>query len=749
MNIKGLKPFNYNCSIYPYLCIPPPLTSHSKIDSDKRNNIFARVDAPESRAIPFDLVPSSLSKRDDDIGDEGWWKYLWDVGCNDIFDEILGAIDEEVGEIAELICDLKEFYDDVDEAYKNRDAIKCVLTECYINIPTSEYWDFTSSWTADFEVPPQPLASGPTGTVSCVDCSLSVTEVKFQGRVMVNLQNGKLEAAYMTPTVSWSSNLVMGLTATDAFSGTWNYQFPAASFPSPVIVPGEFTITPSMIYSLGLQWSTDSALDIVGGGKVSVNSGSLYIDFMEQTATPQNFIPEVQYTYPTFSTASKVSWNPIMRSALSISVDIFNAPYGAQPIYITSAASIGFNAALLSNNGQKCKAGQLEMTSYSNVANNVLFSGGKQLALGPSGQTSGATQCFNVPNDIPTADEVNSLRSVGAAFCTAYLNYKPPVTIAYAVSTLVTPTAITVTVPTTISTASTVYTSPTITQFPITTTTIPTISYVYTFGRQSLAAGFLERGLEITPGTTLSTVTRTTETRLPKVTSAPTLVADKRQAPEPTMISTWDADKIELACSQIATGTSTKTYYTSTSTLTSYSGTVTHTATSTIDVLGQIATSTLTQTVISATGATVTSGGPVTSTVASSCPLQTQASCFTLTGHGAPHIDGKKLYMSTNAGDPYSEAGVQPTKSIADIPPVVFLDGYEPDNLAGPTCSLDKVTKTMICDGGWFSYEPPAYYNDPNVFNTGPWQPMWYSDNLGPLTPIVLTYDEVTCPCAY
>lgn len=192
--------------------------------------------------------------------------------------------------------------------------------------------------------------------------------------------------------------------------------------------------------SLGVSWKTDSAVDFVGGGTVSVASGSMDLDFMTTTANNfKNWSPSVQYTYPIFSTASAVTWNPILRSALSIGVNIMNADYGAQPIYISSATSIGFNAALLLTEGGACSPGQLMMTSFSNVANNVKFTGRDNQLLAPSGDVAGTTQCFNVPNDKPTVPEVNSLRSVGGEFCTSYISYTPKVTVTYKVTTTTTP----------------------------------------------------------------------------------------------------------------------------------------------------------------------------------------------------------------------------------------------------------------------------------------------------------------------
>jgi hypothetical protein len=67
-----------------------------------------------------------------------------------------------------------------------------------------------------------------------------------------------------------------------------------------------------------------------------------------------------------------------------------------------------------------------------------MFSGASQQLLAPSGNVAGNTQCFSVPNDIPTNDEVKDLASVGGAFCTSYIDYNPPMTVSYGISTTTT-----------------------------------------------------------------------------------------------------------------------------------------------------------------------------------------------------------------------------------------------------------------------------------------------------------------------
>jgi hypothetical protein len=529
---------------------------------------------------------------------------------------------------------------------------------------------------------------------------------------------------------------------------------------------------PSIIYSLGVEWSTDSAVDITGGGTVSVNQGSVYLDFKANSiGSWNNWTPNVQFTYPMFSTASIVSWNPIMRSSIEIDVDIFNRQVVGSPVYLTSASSLGFNAALIETDGGACPAGQLMMTSYSSVTNALQLTGEGNWAMYSSGNIPGQTQCFTVPNDIPTVDEVNELRSSGAAFCTSYLDYRPPTAVAYRVTTTTVPSTVTTTVPLTISTPVYVYTYPTVTSVSVQTTIVPTPIYEYTSGSQSLGDSFLRiRALQTPAATTLQKATKITRTT---ATKTPSHNHRRLANGEPAFISTWDVTKISNACSQIAAGTTTTTYYTSTATATSSANPVTATATTTIDVNGQVTTIAETQIIWSVTATTITSGGPSTVTTASSCPLQTQISCFTITGHGAPHIDGKQLYMA--GGGPEApifggwgydplfdedfEVAIYYLTCEGTLVSFLFQKALIPQNspwalfppwdggATGQTCTQDTVAKTIKCGAGWFSYAPTPL----DISNTNAWQPVWNSDgdNFGPLTPIVLTYDEVTCPCQY
>lgn len=736
----------------------PPTTVYSKRD------LPSAQFSPVRRKDPMHV----LAKRSDDINDESWWKYLWEAGCNDLVDEIIGAFDEEVGAIVELICAMKDLYDDVSEAYANRDAIKCAFTGCYLEETIATYWNYTYVWDTSFSIPAQNIITSSVGTVSCVDCALTISEVQFVGSVMIATSTGAIESAYMTPTLSWKADIVMGLDTTDAWSGEWDYSFPTLNFDDPITVPGEFTITPAITYSLGVQWSTSAAVSFTGGASISVTGGTMYLDFTQSAASQiSNWSPSVEYTYPVFTKAATVSFIPIVRYSLSIGVNIENNPYKAQPIYINSAEAVGFNAALIETDGGACSAGQLEMTSYTNVTNSLFFTGGSSKVLSSSGDAAGLTKCFTVPNDVPTADEISSLRSQGAAFCTAYLNYSPPTRVAYAVTTTTTPSTTQITLPTTISTASTIYQYPTVTSVFTQTTTVNPTSYVTSSGTQSLGASYMrKRALETAAPTNPFSV----RGAAPKPTGAAhKLLA--RTVSEPAFASTWDATKLSLACSQVATGTVTKTFYSSTAT--AYSGVVTKTAYSTVDVLGKLYTETFSRAVVSYTATTVTASATSTATVttASSCPLQSQVSCFTISASGADHINGKQLYIAdghsspvwggwgagyelatfymTCSGDLVALPSMQVLTTAEDMW-VEFGDFTSSSAVTNQKCIQDTAAGTLSCGAGWYAMTPVARdINDFRAFS-GYWQPIWSDGSItDTLTPVTLKYETVTCPCQY
>jgi hypothetical protein len=156
-------------------------------------------------------------------------------------------------------------------------------------------------------------------------------------------------------------------------------------------------------------------------------------------------------------------------------------------------------------------------------------------------------------------------------------------------------------------------------------------------------------GLEIPAATT---VQRATKLSAPKVIQTPAPAVNERGIAEPTMITAWDNIKISLACSQIATGTSTTTFFTSTAT--AYSGTVTSTVFSITDVLGKNRDINVRRN----SGLCYRNKNNVfrSSHCHSDDRIQLSPPITSLLlhlhGHGAPHIDGKQLYMQDDYASP-------------------------------------------------------------------------------------------------
>lgn len=361
------------------------------------------------------------AETDKSLADEDWWEYIWEVACNSVVKSVVSEISKGTGLAINAICLMKEMGYTLKDAYDSRDAIRCAYQLCYIDVPTTTEWQWSESSNADFTIPPQWLSMNDYGTVNCVDCDLQITSVSYEGTFSYSYSTGALTAAFFTPKVSYSSHLIMSLTSNAPYSGTWDYNFAKVDVPNGISVDGEFSIDTSMIYSLGLQWSTNKAVDFTAGGIINVNEGSFYLDVFAQTASQfENWTPTIEYTYPVFTTEAEITFVPIMRSSIQIGINILGQPYGAQPVYITTAASLGFDAALFEDDGGACPAGQLMVTSYSNVQNNVVFSGQTPQALAPSGNVPGTPRCYDVPNDHPTNAEVSSLKSAGAdEFCSS------------------------------------------------------------------------------------------------------------------------------------------------------------------------------------------------------------------------------------------------------------------------------------------------------------------------------------------
>ncbi|GIC86121.1 uncharacterized protein Aud_002484 [Aspergillus udagawae] len=202
---------------------------------------------------------------------------------------------------------------------------------------------------------------------------------------------------------------------------------------------------------------------------------------------------------------------------------------------------------------------------------------------------------------------------------------------------------------------------------------------------------------------------------------------------------------------------------------TAYSGTVVNTVYSTVDALGAIETSTFSRIVVSQTATTVTGTQPATATTATNCPLQTQVSCFMITASGPEHVNGKQLFLSNNSSSPVwggwgagYEIGVFYLTCAGDLVALPSMNVLAPvrdkwvefDSFSSATskqsCSKDTSSGIVSCGSGWYATSPVALrYTDFRAYS-GDWQPVWNDGTSeDTLTPVVLTYETVDCPCQY
>ncbi|KAJ9640942.1 hypothetical protein H2199_005610 [Coniosporium tulheliwenetii] len=251
------------------------------------------------------------------------------------------------------------------------------------------------------------------------------------------------------------------------------------------------------------------------------------------------------------------------------------------------------------------------------------------------------------------------------------------------------------------------------------------------------------------------------------------------------LIAGREPTKVSYACLQIATGTVTASVYGSTST--TYSGVSTSTVTQTVGEQGPLAIETELWRQSLATEVTATKG-VVTSTKAGSRPLQTQLSCFTLTSHGRPHIEGKALGFQQ--GGDFLSLGyriIEPAVffltsngTLVAYPEPSTPGSQEPRVLCGPgspdwvsfyklwyparypserraVCSRDCGSQTLTCANGVggnnamnvFDPDPERdWYSE--YKSDQPYMPQWVTGEEPYQTyPVELRWKEVQSPCQY
>ncbi|KAK4149473.1 hypothetical protein C8A00DRAFT_37924 [Chaetomidium leptoderma] len=487
-----------------------------------------------------------------------------------------------------------------------------------------------------------------------------------------------------------------------------------------------FKISPTVLYGIGIDFSTDSTVDVIGGATFSWTDAAAPINIMSRSLVSQrNWQPSVSLTTPSFKTGATVSIKPYMRWLIKLSVDIYGM------VKISPSITSG------------CPANSLKVNTYLNTANTVSFGDGTGAAL-YSGQAGSTNQCFTVPGLLPSAEEVQSLKAVGGAYCTSYIKYVSPVTVVYSTSTS--------TVPSTTTSFSTIDV--------YSTTTVSAVITTVTAAGKTPNFAYLNWKRDIA---------ESTATPAPTPTAAPAGSLEKRQAvAQPSMLAGWDATKISFACKQVATGTSTMSY---TTTTTVTSGVVTATAVLTVNKNGPLVTETYMQTMGRFMGATTeTVEGTATKTV---CPTPQATSCFKLQPDVADY-EYDTFYLSANGRlMGYTAEGTTffLGKSFPWVWNGYYGEVYFMDASSGgagaevATCwkDTDPCSKGFQCKAtspaeilGMSIQEPVYEYYDEWSFDFSGWssnsfRPAWglVTDGLPYYVwvPITFTYEDVPCPC--
>lgn len=498
------------------------------------------------------------------------------------------------------------------------------------------------------------------------------------------------------------------------------------------------SIRPKMLYGLGVEYNTDTAVDVVGGAQMTLSNAQAVIDLLTNTVVSSaNWKPTVSFTNPVFVTGSNVLLTPIMRTSINMQISIFGIKLLSPSI--TSETVVGIDTTY-SFTGGVCPAKNLAVNTYVSSKNSLFFGNGGPRDLSTLTQTN-KVQCLDVPSSQPAPEDIVALSKDGQAFCTSYLKYTAPTSVQWDTATVTVPSTSIQTATTTVIGTPIVYEQTSyVSSLYHTRTVASSTSYVYTVGTASIEQKYLKRRGEIAPPTPTPAPTATEEPEfeptvftsihdgifqpdkglwIPPPAPGPGPVGNasvtvsfsasnfsatalrRRQAvPQPSIVVGWPASKISYACKQVATGTATTTY---TATRTSTSGVVVKTVTATANVNGPVSTSTIVSTSSEYWGyKETTTAGVVTVTTASSCPLQTQAACFQLTGHGRPHIEGRLLRY-------YKDWGMWSfAESVAGTAFYLSCDGTLTMLNEGSRLILAQ-EKAQVTLGGWVTFVKTDY----------------------------------------
>lgn len=209
--------------------------------------------------------------------------------------DVVGACleDTEVGDALELGCDAKDIYDNAPAAYHAVSCMfagNCFTTQYYTSYitkttTTGMAYTYTDTYSVSMDFPEDSVVFGQnSGVVTCVNCGISVSSIQISGSISIYLPTGTITAATLALTESAVANLVFSLDTYGPSSGNFSYAFSTVTFDTQT-VSGVFEIAPELIYSIGLNWETDSAVSGVQvGADMTFSGASLSVDMNAGTA---------------------------------------------------------------------------------------------------------------------------------------------------------------------------------------------------------------------------------------------------------------------------------------------------------------------------------------------------------------------------------------------------------------------------------------------------------------------------------
>ncbi|KAH6949080.1 hypothetical protein DER45DRAFT_624307 [Fusarium avenaceum] len=494
--------------------LPPVLRRRDTLSSRRLNSRFAQA----ARRLD-----NYLAKRDG-----------WDYACNEMLGEFMGVLGD-VGTAHELVCSGKDMWD-------TRDAFVCMFGGCG---PTVKYeeWTYTWNyeWVVDFPTISEWLVQpGDGSSLRCLDCSMKLTSLKFTGTIVVWLIDGKVEikSANLSPEVVGKANMVMALEAVRAWDSQWNWVFEAAPLET-IEEKGAYSIRSKVLYEFGIKWKTASAVSVAKAGASFSLNAQANMDISNGGAptlqSKKGWEPQITYTYPVFTTSGGISLIPYIRWGVEFDIDIYNQ-VRLKPA-LSSQTLVTIQSSYSDEPQGQCAANKLAVSTYMSTKSVMKLRNGVYDTL-YSGSSRAFNQCFEAPDMIPTAEDINELSEFAGEFCTSYLDYRPPRT-------------------TSISTATSTSGLTTTTEY-VTSWVPPTAQYVIlTTTEYKDQTGWIRS-------------TAITYTQPQKTATFPNMGLKKREATAtqslaaraiytPGLVANWDSKKISFACKQIATGTETVT----------------------------------------------------------------------------------------------------------------------------------------------------------------------------------------------